>query len=150
VLRGYGVPVPKRELTRLIIHVDGAARNNPGPAAFGYVVRDDRGREIEAYGEFIGEATNNVAEYRGMIAAARRAVELRTSAAEFCVDSELLARQVAGKYRVKARHLKPLFAQLVAALNKIPQWRVRHVPRESNRAADRMANRALDARGVVT
>jgi len=144
------VPEPKREPARLIIHVDGASRNNPGPAAFGYVVRDDRGRKIEARGEFIGEATNNVAEYTGMIAAARRAGELGARSAEFRVDSELLARQVAGTYRVKAPHLKPLFAQLLAALHRIPQWRVRHVPRESNRAADRLANRALDARGAVT
>ena len=135
---------------RLIIHADGGSRGNPGPAGFGYVICDAHGKKIEGRGEFIGETTNNVAEYKGMIAAVRRVVELGTAAAEFRVDSELLERQVAGKYRVKAKHLKPLFAELMAALRQIPEWNVRHVRREQNTVADRFANRAMDERGVVT
>ncbi len=135
---------------RFIIHTDGGARGNPGPAAFGYVICNSNGEKIEGRGEFIGEATNNVAEYKGMIAAAKRTVELGADAAEFRVDSELLERQVKGRYRVKAPHLKPLFAELMAALQQIPEWRVRHVRREQNTEADELANRAMDTGGVVT
>ena len=91
-----------------------------------------------------------VAEYKGMIAAARRAVALGARTVEFRVDSELVQRQVTGRYRVKAPHLKPLLAEVMAVLGRIPEWRVVHVPRSANREADAMANRALDARGVVT
>ena len=135
---------------RLIVHADGGSRGNPGPAGFGYVICDARGKRIEARGEFVGKTTNNVAEYKGMIAAARRVAELGADAADFRVDSELLERQVAGKYRVKAKHLRPLFAELMAALERVPEWSVRHVRREQNTEADRLANRAMDVRGVVT
>ena len=135
---------------RLVIYVDGAARHNPGPAGFGYVISDGRGRAIESRGEFLGEATCNVAEYKGMLAAARRAAALGARTVEFRLDSELVQRQVTGRYRVKAPHLKPLWAEVKAALRRIPEWRVVHVPRSANREADAMANRALDARGVVT
>ena len=144
------MPTPKAGQPPLVIHVDGASRNNPGPAGFGYVIREQGGREIAARGEFIGETTSNVAEYRGMIAAAKRVVELGAGSATFRVDSQLLERQVSGRYRVKAAHLKPLFAELMGALRQIPEWRVEHVPREQNREPDRLANRAVNVRGVVT
>jgi len=144
------MPTPNGAATTLVIHADGASRGNPGPAAFGYVIRDQGGRDIEARGEFIGDTTNNVAEYRGLIAAARRAAELSPAAVEFRVDSQLLERQVRGQYRVKAAHLKPLFGELTRVLERIPRWSVVHVPREANHEADRLANRALDVRGVVT
>ncbi len=133
----------------LVVHVDGGARNNPGPAAYGYVICRADGTEIEARGEFIGEATNNIAEYRGMIAAAKRAVELGASAAVFRVDSELLERQVNGRYRVKAAHLRSLIIELMDTLRRLPEWRVEYVPRERNQKADRMVNLALDTRGAV-
>ena len=133
----------------LIVNTDGAARNNPGPAGFGYVILDRSGRDIEARGEFIGQATSNVADYRGMIAAARRALELGGRAVEFRVDSQLLERQVLGRYKVKAPHLKPLLAELMGVLDRLPEWSIRYTPRELNSAADRLANRAIDARGVV-
>ncbi len=134
----------------LIIHTDGAARGNPGPAAFGYAVFDADGEWLEGRGEFIGDTTSNVAEYKGMIAAARRAAELGAAEAEFRVDSELLERQVNGAYRVKAPHLRRLHAELMAALDRLPSWRVCHVRRAHNAEADRLANQALDARGVAT
>ena len=134
---------------RLVIYCDGGARGNPGPAAFGYVILDD-GREVDARGEFLGETTNNVAEYRGLIAAARRVAALSPENAIFRVDSELLQRQVTGRYRVRAAHLKPLHAELMAVLRTLSDWRVEHVRRHNNLRADEMANRAMDARGVVT
>ena len=135
---------------RLVIQVDGGSRNNPGPAGFGYVIGDGSGRLIEARGEFIGDATSNVAEYKGMVAAAQRAAALGARSVTFRVDSELLERQVNGRYRIKALHLKPLWAELMAALNRIPEWHVQHVPREQNQAADLLVNRAIDARGAVS
>ena len=134
----------------LIINCDGGSRGNPGPAGFGYVIHTSDGRPVEARGEFLGETTNNVAEYKGIIAAARRVAELGARSATFRVDSELLQRQVTGRYRVKAAHLKPLFAELMAALGRIDRWRVEHVRRENNELADELANQAMDVRGVVT
>ena len=140
----------KSDSPELIIHCDGGSRNNPGPAGFGYVISDGSGRRLEGRGEFIGSATNNVAEYKGLIAAATRAVELGARSVTFRVDSELIERQVAGQYRVKSPNLKPLFAELMGVLKQISKWRVEHVRREYNADADLLANRAMDARGVVT
>ena len=136
--------------TRLIIHADGGSRNNPGPAALAYVICDQHNRPLERRGEYIGETTNNVAEYKALIAAARRAAQLGSQSVEFRIDSELIQRQVAGQYRVKSPHLKPLFRELMAELRRIPAWTVRHVPREENTTADLLVNQAIDVRGVVT
>ncbi len=133
----------------LIIHTDGASRNNPGPAGFGYVITDKHGHHIESRGEFIGKATNNIAEYKAMIAAVTRAGEIGARAVEIRADSELVQRQVTGRYQVRAPHLKPLLAELMAALGRIPRWSIRHVPRQQNAPADRLAKRAIEARGVV-
>ncbi len=133
----------------LIIHCDGGSRNNPGPAAFGYVIRDEQGGTVERRGEYLGETTNNVAEYKGIIAAARRAGELGARRVVFRLDSQLIERQIAGRYRVKAKHLKPLFEELKGLLAEIPDCRIEHVRREQNEEADRLANRAMDRRGVV-
>jgi ribonuclease HI len=144
------VTTPQDTTSRLIIHCDGGARNNPGPAGFGYVIFDQNGRRLEGRGEFIGTATNNEAEYRGLIAAATRAAELGVPSVVFRVDSELLERQISGRYRVKAPNLRPLFLELKAVLGRLPSWSVEHVRREHNADADRLANLAMDARGVVT
>ncbi len=144
------MPQSRDQNTRLIIHADGGSRNNPGPSAFAYVICDPHGRPLEQHGEYIGETTNNVAEYKALIAAARRAAQLGSHSVEFRVDSELIQRQVTGQYRVKSPHLKPLFRELMADLRRIPTWTVRHVPREQNTAADLLVNRAIDTRGVVT
>lgn len=135
---------------KLVINVDGGSRNNPGPAGYGFVIKDSSGKIIEQRGSFIGEATNNVAEYRGLIEAARRASELGAEDVLFQVDSELLAKQVEGKYRVKAPHLQPLFVELMSLLRKIPSWKVRHVRRELNSEADLLVNQAIDCRGDIS
>ncbi|MFO7897596.1 MAG: ribonuclease HI family protein [Planctomycetota bacterium] len=141
---------PTSEPKDLIIHCDGGSWNNPGPAAFAYVIRDERGAVVERRGEYIGEATNNVAEYRAVIAAARRAAELDAGRVVIRLDSQLIHRQLSGRYRVKARHLKPLFAELKALIDRLPQCRVEHVRRGRNREADRLVQDAIDRRGVVT
>ncbi len=131
---------------RLVAYTDGASRGNPGAAAFGAVVLDATGAELRAISEPIGVATNNVAEYRGAIAAVQAALELGASALDLRMDSELIVRQLEGRYRVRNAGLKPLFAQLRGLLDQLDAVAIRHVPREQNRRADALANAALDGR----
>lgn len=132
---------------RLVVHVDGGARGNPGPAAIGVVVSDAEGEVVEEVAERIGEATNNVAEYRALLRGIERATALGASELELVNDSELVARQVLGEYRVKQAHLRPLHAEAVAALGAFARWTVRSVPRARNARADALVNAALDSSG---
>lgn len=129
----------------VIVHVDGGARGNPGPAAVGAVVADPGGGVLAERGEYIGEATNNVAEYRAVLLGLELAREV--GASEVCVvnDSELVARQIGGQYKVKHAGLKPLFLETMAALRTFDRWSVRNVRREQNERADELVNEALDA-----
>lgn len=129
---------------RIIAWADGASRGNPGPAAYGYVLTDEEGRELERGGEAIGRTTNNVAEYRGATAAVQAARRLGATAVELRLDSELVVLQVEGRYRVRNKRLRPLYAELMAAIEGVPEFAIRHVPREENAEADRAANAALD------
>ncbi len=130
---------------KLVVHVDGGARGNPGPAAIGVVVAGENGATVEQLGEAIGETTNNVAEYRALLRGLERARALGASEVEVVGDSELVAKQVNGQYKVKHAGLKPLHAQALAALAGFERWRVRTVPRAQNAAADALVNAALDA-----
>lgn len=132
---------------RLSVYADGASRGNPGPAAIGASVRDAAGRELTTVSERIGRATNNVAEYRAAIAGVRAAAELGASAIDLRLDSELVVRQLSGRYRVKHPLLRPLFAALVEALEAVGPYTVGHVPRARNARADALANEALDRGG---
>jgi len=132
---------------RLVVHVDGGARGNPGPAAIGVVVSDAEGAVLEEVAERIGEATNNVAEYRALLRGIERASALGATDLELVNDSELVARQVLGEYRVKQAHLRPLRADAVAALAGFARWTVRSVPRARNARADALVNAALDSPG---
>ena len=129
-----------------LLWADGAARGNPGPAAAGYVLDDAEGRPAAAGGIALGAATNNVAEYRALLAGLARALELGVTAIEVRMDSELVVRQMCGVYRVKNEGLKPLFAEAQALSKRFARFGIRHVPREQNSRADAEANRALDAR----
>jgi ribonuclease HI len=130
---------------KLVVHVDGGARGNPGPAAIGVVVSDpDRG-VVEQLGEPIGETTNNVAEYRALLRGLERARSLGAQEVEVVGDSELVAKQINGQYKVKHAGLKPLHAEALQALGGFDRWRVRTVPRAQNAAADALVNAALDA-----
>jgi ribonuclease HI len=131
-------------MVKLTVNVDGGARGNPGPAAIGVVVRDADGTVVDSVGETIGAATNNVAEYRALLrgielAAARGATEL-----ELVGDSELVVRQIEGRYKVKNAAMKELCTQAKAALADFDDWSIRHVKREQNAGADRLVNQALD------
>lgn len=130
---------------KLTAWADGASRGNPGPASWGMVVADAAGAELAADGRVIGRATNNVAEYRGAIAAVEAALELGADELELRLDSELIVRQLQGRYRVKNAQLKPLYEQLQGLIERLDRFRAVHVPRERNRRADALANEALDA-----
>lgn len=130
---------------KLVVHVDGGARGNPGPAAIGVVVAGAGGETLEQLGEAIGETTNNVAEYRALLRGLERARALGASEVEVVGDSELVAKQVNGQYKVRHAGLKPLHAQALKALAGFERWRVRTVPRAQNAAADALVNAALDA-----
>jgi ribonuclease HI len=130
---------------RLVVHVDGGARGNPGPAAIGAVVSDPDGRVLDEVCDRIGEATNNVAEYRALLLGLERAAALGATEVEVVNDSELVARQVNGVYKVKHAAMKPLHAQVLAALDGFERWSLRSVPRERNARADALVNQALDA-----
>jgi len=129
---------------KVVVHVDGGARGNPGPAAIGIVLSSADGDVLDRHGERIGETTNNVAEYRALIAGLERARALGADDVEVVGDSELIAKQVNGQYKVKHAGLKPLHAEALRALAGFGRWRVRTVPRAQNAAADALVNAALD------
>jgi len=130
---------------RLVVHVDGGARGNPGPAAIAAVVSTPDGEIVEEHGERIGEATNNVAEYRAVLLGLERARARGATEVELVGDSELVVRQVRGEYKVKDEGLRALHARVVKALAEFDSWSIRHVRREENEEADRLVNVALDA-----
>lgn len=129
----------------LILHVDGGARGNPGPAAIGVVISAPDGHLVEELSERIGPATNNVAEYRALLRGIQRAKELEATELEIIGDSELVARQISGRYKVKHPSMRPLYEQAMAALRGFDRWRIRTVPRAENSRADALVNAALDA-----
>jgi ribonuclease HI len=131
-------------MSRITVNVDGGARGNPGPAAIGVVVCDDEGEVLEEVGEKIGEATNNVAEYRALLRGIELAAEHGATDLQLIGDSELVVRQVEGRYKVKNAGIKPLHAEVKRALGGFDSWSIRHVRRGSNAEADRLVNQALD------
>jgi ribonuclease HI len=131
-------------MAKLTVNVDGGARGNPGPAAIGAVVRDAAGTIVEERGEKIGRATNNVAEYRALLLGIELAAAHGADELELIGDSELIVRQVEGKYKVKDTTMKELHGQVKAALAPFDRWSIRHVRREQNADADRLVNAALD------
>ena len=128
----------------MVVNVDGGSRGNPGPAAVGVVVRDGDGEILEEVGRRIGDATNNVAEYRALLLGIERARELGGTELELVGDSELIVRQVKGEYKVKDATMRELHAEVRKALSGFEGWSIRHVRREQNSEADRLVNEALD------
>ena len=131
-------------MAKVTVNVDGGARGNPGPAAIGVVVRDADGAVLEALGETIGRATNNVAEYKALLRGIELAAEHGASEVELVGDSELIVRQVEGRYKVKNEAMKGLHAEAKKALAGFDGWSIRHVKRGENADADRLVNEALD------
>ena len=138
------VEVEKARRTRL--YTDGAARGNPGPAGAGAVIVNADGHIVAKIGKFLGDSTNNVAEYMGLILGLKRAKAMGIKELDVFSDSELMVRQLAGDYAVKADHLRPLHDEARALLRGFSHVEIRHVPREENAQADLMSNRAIDER----
>lgn len=129
------------------MHVDGGSRGNPGPAAAGAVVSTPDGETLAEAAELIGDATNNVAEYRGVLLGIARARALGATELELVNDSQLVARQLTGDYKVKHASMRPLYLDTIAALREFDRWSIRSVPREQNIRADELVNEALDGMG---
>jgi ribonuclease HI len=130
---------------KLVVHVDGGARGNPGPAAAAAVLSTPDGDVVDEAHEYLGVASNNVAEYRGLLLGLQRARALGADEVEVVNDSELVAKQVNGVYKVKHPDMRPLHAESLKALGEFARWSVRSVPRAENAAADALVNQALDA-----
>ena len=139
--------MPEAGARRFLIHTDGAARGNPGPAGLGAVLRDATSGEIVAeLARFLGIRTNNYAEWTAVEAALEEALRLGASEVDLRMDSELVARQISGRYRVKHPDLKPIYARVMAMLGRLRSYSVGHIPRELNGDADRLSNVAIDER----
>ncbi|HEY1449326.1 MAG TPA: ribonuclease HI family protein [Solirubrobacteraceae bacterium] len=129
---------------KVVVHVDGGARGNPGPAAAACVVSAPDGQSLGERAQLLGKATNNVAEYRALLLGLELARELRADEVEVIGDSELIAKQVLGQYKVKNADMRTLHAEALVALAQFADWSIRTVPRAQNAEADALVNAALD------
>ncbi|MBF8280279.1 MAG: ribonuclease H, putative phosphoglycerate mutase [Candidatus Magasanikbacteria bacterium] len=132
------------EIISLITFTDGGARGNPGPAALGVVIKNHDGRTIEQYGRYLGETTNNQAEYRALLSALEKCAELGAAEVQCFLDSELLVKQMNREYRVRDPNLAPLFVKIWNITTRFKKISFTHVRREKNKEADMMVNEALD------
>ncbi|HEX8698419.1 MAG TPA: ribonuclease HI family protein [Myxococcaceae bacterium] len=137
---------PRGPVPRLRLYSDGAARGNPGPSGAGAVLIEPGGQVIAKLGKYLGNQTNNYAEYMGLLLGLKHAKTLGAKEIEIFADSELLIRQLGGRYQVKSASLRPLYEEAVKLLNDFSRVKLVHVPREMNAAADEMSNKAIDER----
>ena len=128
--------------SEIVAHVDGGSRGNPGPAAYGVAIKTPQGKSVTAFAKFLGENTNNFAEYQGLLAALEYALGHGYPRLRVLTDSELMARQISGRYKVRSPDLKVLHDKAHAMIARLESFSIRHVPREQNREADRLANQA--------
>ena len=127
----------------LTVYTDGGSRGNPGPSGIGVVIRDDRGRTVKNLSKYIGETTNNVAEYSALIYGLQEALILRADEVIINTDSELLVRQLKGEYKIKDPQLKILYGQVEHLLTGFASYEIRHIARSENKGADRLADKAI-------
>lgn len=144
----FGGAIDRSPQGYLVAHIDGGARGNPGPAGFGVVVEDEVGRPVAELSEFLGRQTNNFAEYSGLLAALSYAIKHGFKAMKVISDSELMVKQINGDYKVSSPALKDLHTRAMKMIDQLDFFEIRHVLRETNRDADRLANLAMD-RGVA-
>jgi len=131
-------------MKKVIVHVDGGSRGNPGPAAAACVITSPAGEVLGEYAQLLGKTTNNVAEYRALLLGVEHARELGAEEVEVVGDSELIAKQVKGVYKVKHEAMRPLHREAMTALGQFERWSIRTVPRAQNAHADALVNAALD------
>ena len=137
---------PCKEPLSCKLFTDGASRGNPGEAGAGIVLLDKEDNEIAARSSYLGQCTNNVAEYEALLLGLKTARELNCSRLSIFMDSQLIVRQVSGRYKVKNVHLKPLFSNAMDLLKTFDTWSIAHVPRKQNKRADELANRGVDSK----
>ena len=128
---------------KLVINTDGLSKGNPGTAAIGATIKDERGKMLATISQRIGVTTNNVAEYKALIAALQKAIKLKATQVEIRADSELMIRQLNGRYKIKSVGLRPLYLEAMQLLAKFETVSLKHIPRELNTAADKLANDAV-------
>ena len=131
---------------KLYIYTDGGSRNNPGPAATGVVIKNDKGEILAAYGEYLGKQTNNFAEYSAIISALKKARELGATEVQCIADSKLVIEQLSGRWKVKEPTIQKLFVQAWNEMQKFKKVRLKHILRAGNKEADAEVNKILDAR----
>lgn len=129
---------------KLVLYVDGASRGNPGPAGIGVVVADDKGKTVKTVYKYLGESTNNVAEYNALICGLEEAAALGATNILVNMDSELVTKQMNGEYRVKNEDIRPLFEKALGVLKGFESFEIRHVDRSQNKEADKLANKAIN------
>lgn len=132
------------KIMKLIIHTDGGARGNPGPAGIGAAITDEKGKTVKELSEYIGEATNNQAEYRALVRGLEAAKKFGAAEVSVVMDSELIVKQLKQEYRVRDKGLAPLFVKAWNLLHGFKKYTVRHVPRVKNKRADELVNQAID------
>jgi len=146
----FDSPASRPAANAIKANIDGGARGNPGPAAYGVVVRNAKGEILAELAEYLGNQTNNFAEYSGLLAALEYAVTEKYPSLKVLSDSELLVKQMKGQYRVKNPGLLELYERARALVRKLEHFSIDHVLREYNREADRLVNKVLDSRSSGT
>ncbi|MGI6425447.1 MAG: ribonuclease HI family protein [Tepidanaerobacteraceae bacterium] len=131
-------------MSKVIAYVDGASRGNPGNAGIGIVFINEQNNVVKEISDYIGQTTNNIAEYTAMVTALKEALEMNFEEIEVISDSELIVKQINGEYQVKNKGLKPLYKEACQLLKEFKKYTVRHVKRERNKEADKLANRGID------
>ncbi len=129
----------------ITIYTDGGSRGNPGPAAGAFIITDQAGKQICAQARFLPDATNNIAEYTALLTALQKTISLGVKNVKIFSDSELMVKQINGDYKVKNDNIRELFSQCFALLDELTSWQITHIPREKNKLADKLVNRAIDA-----
>jgi ribonuclease HI len=140
----FGGPNLSTPFGYLVAHIDGGARGNPGPAGYGAVIEDEVGRPVVELSDYLGKQTNNYAEYSGLLAALAYTTRHGFKALKVYSDSELMVKQITGQYKVSNPSLKELHAKAIKLIEDLEAFEINHVPREQNREADWLANRAMD------
>jgi ribonuclease HI len=133
---------------KLELYIDGGARGNPGPAGIGVVILGG-GKKIKELSRYIGEATNNIAEYNALLYALEEALILRADTISVSMDSELVAKQLTGEYRVKDKGIRPLFERAVNMLKSFKSFEIKHIDRSENKEADKLVNKAINLAGLI-
>lgn len=136
-------------MVKIDLYIDGGARGNPGPAGIGAVIFDDKNKKIREFSKYIGVATNNIAEYNALIYGLQEALIVRADTIRIFLDSELIAQQLKGEFRVKNAELKPLFEQALHLLSGFKKFEIINISREKNKDADKLVNKAINLGGLL-